>query len=116
MNLSVGIRTNNAISFDQGHVAVDSGTGLASPIPPNPCSQLSQMQGAVMRARHVIAVAFVLVLVGVKLTFLAIPIAVADARSTGSGSVDVFQIHQSITKLPVQEVRDMSFVFPSPPT
>jgi hypothetical protein len=73
------------------------------------------MQGAAMRARHVIAVAFVLVLVGVKLTF-AIPIAVADARSTGSGSVDVFQIHQSITKLPVQEIHDMSFVFPSPST
>ena len=43
-----------------------------------------------MRARHVIAVAFVLVLVGVKLTFLAVPIAAADARSTESGSVDVF--------------------------
>ncbi len=68
-----------------------------------------------MRARHVIAVAFILVLVGVKLTFLAVPIAAADARSTVSGSVDVFQIHQSITQLPVQEIHDMSFVFPSPP-
>ena len=67
-----------------------------------------------MRARDVIAVASILVLVGVKLTFLAVPIAAADARS--SGSVDVFQIHQSITKLPVQEIHDMSFVFPSPST
>ena len=48
-----------------------------------------------MRARHVIAVAFILVLVGVKLTFFAAPIAEADARSIESGSVDVFQIHQS---------------------
>ena len=68
-----------------------------------------------MRARHVIAAAFVLVLVGVKLAFLAIPIAAADARSTGGGSMDAFQINQSITKLPVQEIHDMSFVFPSPP-
>ena len=49
-----------------------------------------------MRARHVIAVAFILVLVGVKLTFLAVPIAAADARSIVSGSVDVFQIHQTV--------------------
>jgi hypothetical protein len=69
-----------------------------------------------MRARDVITVAFILVLVGVKLTFLAVPIAAADARSSGSGSVDVFQIRQSITKLPVQEIHDMSFVFPSPST
>ncbi len=68
-----------------------------------------------MRARDVIAVAFILVLVGVKLTFLAVPIAADDARSTVSGGVDVFQIHQSITQLPVQEIHDMSFVFPSPP-
>jgi hypothetical protein len=68
-----------------------------------------------MRARHGIAVAFILVLVGVKLTFLAVPIAADDARSTVSGGVDVFQIHQSITQLPVQEIHDMSFVFPSPP-
>ena len=63
-----------------------------------------------MRARHVIVVAFVLALVGVKLTFLAVPTAAADARS----SVDVFQIHRTVGKLPVQNVHDMSFVFPSP--
>ena len=68
-----------------------------------------------MRARHIIAVAFVLVCVVVKLTFFAAPIAEADARSIESGSVDVFQIHQSIKKLPVQKIHDMSFVFPSPP-
>ena len=56
-----------------------------------------------MRARHIIAVAFVLVFVVVKLTFFAAPIAEADARSIESGSVDVFQIHQSIRKLPVQD-------------
>jgi hypothetical protein len=67
-----------------------------------------------MRARHVIAVAFILVLIGTKLTFFAVPIAEADARSIESGSVDVFQIHRSIKKLPVQIVHDMSFVFPSP--
>ena len=48
-----------------------------------------------MRFNHVIAVAFILVLVGAKLTFFAAPIAEADARSIASGSVDVFQIHQS---------------------
>jgi hypothetical protein len=74
-----------------------------------------QIQGAIMRARHIIAVAFVLVCVVVKLTFFAAPIAEADARSIESGSVDVFQIHQSIKKLPVQAIHDMSFVFPSPP-
>ena len=47
-----------------------------------------------MRARDVIAVAFILVLVGVKLTFLAVPIAAADARSSGSGSVDGFSDSQ----------------------
>jgi hypothetical protein len=63
-----------------------------------------------MRARHVIAVAFILVLVGVKLTLLAVPIAAADARS----SVDVVQIHRSVGTLPLQNVHDMSLVFPSP--
>ena len=67
-----------------------------------------------MRARHVIAVAFILVCVALKLTLLAAPIAEADARSIASGSVDVFQIHQAVGKLPVQNVHDMSFVFPSP--
>jgi hypothetical protein len=68
-----------------------------------------------MRARHVIAVAFILVCVVVKLTFFTAPIAEADARSIASGSVDVFQIHRNVTKLPVQNVHDMSLVFPSPP-
>jgi hypothetical protein len=63
-----------------------------------------------MRARHVIVVAFVLALVGVKLTFLAVPTAAADARS----SVDVFQIHRTVGTLPQQNVHDMSLVFPSP--
>jgi len=54
-----------------------------------------------MRFNHVIAVAFILVLVGAKLTFFAAPIAEADARSIASGSVDVFQIHQAVGKLPV---------------
>ena len=67
-----------------------------------------------MRARHVIAVAFILICVVVKLTFFAAPIADADARSIESGSVDVFRIHQSIGTLQVQHVHDMSFVFPSP--
>ena len=63
-----------------------------------------------MRARYVIGVAFILVLAGAKLTFLAVPTAAADARS----SVNVFQIHRTVGKLPVQNVHDMSFVFPSP--
>jgi len=68
-----------------------------------------------MRANYVMAVAIVLVCVGAKLTFLAAPIAEADSRSIAGASVDVFRIHQSIEKLPVQEIHDMSFVFPSPP-
>ena len=67
-----------------------------------------------MRFNHVIAVAFILVLAGDRLTFFAVPIAQADARSIASGSVDVFQIHQTVGKLPLQNVHDMSFVFPSP--
>ena len=66
-----------------------------------------------MRFNHVIAV-FIRVLVGARLTFFAVPIAQADARSIASGSVDVFQIHQTVGKLPLQNVHDMSFVFPSP--
>jgi hypothetical protein len=84
------------------------------------CRQLAfhgchKSKDSVMRARHVIAAAFILVLVGVKLTFLAVPIAAADARSSVGGSVDVFQIHQTVGALPLQNVHDMSFVFPSPP-
>jgi hypothetical protein len=82
--------------------------------PPTLVHKLPQIQGAVMRARHVIAVVFILVSVAVKLTFFAAPIAEADARSIESGSVDVFRIHQSIGTLPEQDVHDMSFVFPSP--
>jgi len=67
-----------------------------------------------MRFNHVIAVAFILVLAAARLTFFAVPIAQADARSIASGSVDVFQIHQTVGKLPLQNVHDMSFVFPSP--
>jgi hypothetical protein len=67
-----------------------------------------------MRAGHVIAVALILVAVVVKLTVFAALIAQADARSIASGSVDVFQLHQTVGKLPLQKVHDMSFVFPSP--
>jgi hypothetical protein len=67
-----------------------------------------------MRARHAVAVAFVLVLAVVQLTRLAAPIAQADTRSFEGGTVDVVQIHRTVGKLPVQNVHDMSFVFPSP--
>ena len=67
-----------------------------------------------MRARHVIAVAFVLVLVGVKLTLLAVPIAAADAHASVGASVEVFQMYETVGTLPLQNVHDMSLVFPSP--
>lgn len=67
-----------------------------------------------MRANHVIAVAIVLVCVGAKLTFLASPIAEADSRSIAGASVDVSRMQQNIENLQVQEVHDMTFVFPSP--
>jgi hypothetical protein len=67
-----------------------------------------------MRFNHFVAVAFILALVSVKLTFLAVPIAEADARSSVGGSVDVFQIHRTVGTLPLQNVHDMSLVFPSP--
>ena len=67
-----------------------------------------------MRANHVIAVAIVLVCVGAKLTFLAAPIAEADSRSIAGASVDVSRMQQNIENLQVQEVHDMTFVFPSP--
>ncbi|MGA7163613.1 MAG: hypothetical protein WBX37_06640 [Pseudolabrys sp.] len=67
-----------------------------------------------MRINHVIAVAFILVLVGVKLAFFAAPVAEAGSRSLESGSVDVSWMQQNIKSLPVQKFHDMSFVFPSP--
>jgi hypothetical protein len=67
-----------------------------------------------MRANHVIAVAIVLVCVGAKLTFLAAPIAEADSLSIAGASVDVSRMQQNIENLQVQEVHDMTFVFPSP--
>jgi hypothetical protein len=113
MNLSVSVATNTSISFDEGNFAEDSGTGVASRMPPTRVHSFHS-EGALMRARHFIAVAFILVLVGVKLTFLAVPIAAADARSSVGGSVDVFQIHHTVGTLPLQNVHDTSFVFPSP--
>jgi hypothetical protein len=67
-----------------------------------------------MRAKHVIAVAFILVCAVAKLTVVAVPMAQADTGSSAGGSVDVFRIHQTARTLPLQNVHDMSFVFPSP--
>ena len=74
----------------------------------------SQTERSRYARQYVIAVAIVLVCVGAKLTFLAAPIAEADSRSIAGASVDVSRMQQNIENLQVQEVHDMTFVFPSP--
>ena len=66
-----------------------------------------------MRAYHVIAALAVILVVGIGVTlpFSAVPIAEADAPSTGAVSVDVPPLHRNSGNLPVQEVHDMTFVY-----
>ncbi len=67
-----------------------------------------------MRAHPVFAVGtLILVGVGVKLTFFSAPIAAADVGSTKSASIDVSGMHHEIKSLPVENFRDMTFVFSS---
>jgi hypothetical protein len=69
-------------------------------------------KGMVMRAHNVIAiVAVILVGVGLKLTFFVAPAAEADSLSIKSVSLDISQLHQNTRNLPVQKLRDMSFIF-----
>jgi hypothetical protein len=69
-------------------------------------------KGMVMRAHNVIAiVAVILVGVGLKLTFFVAPAAEADSLSIKSVSLDISQMHQNTRNLPVQKLRDMSFIF-----
>ena len=69
-----------------------------------------------MRAHHVIAVLAVLV-IGLGAKQFVFPPKQADANinAVSSASVDVLQMHRDIdTKsLPVQKMRDMTFVFDS---
>ena len=68
-----------------------------------------------MCTRHIIAfVAFILICAGVKLALLAAPTAEAVSLSTESVGVGVYisQLHQNVSNLPVQNVHDISFVFP----
>jgi hypothetical protein len=69
-------------------------------------------EGVVMRARHVIAVvAVILVVVGAKLIFFAAPTVEADTLSSKSMSMGISHMHQNTNHLPVQKFHDMSFVF-----
>jgi hypothetical protein len=65
-----------------------------------------------MRAHVIIAVVAVfLVGFGVKLIFFSAPTAVADLLSFESANMDVSQMRQNTKNLPVEEIRDMTFVF-----
>jgi hypothetical protein len=80
--------------------------------PPAPAFRAVATEGAVMRARHVIAiVAVVLVVVGVKLIFLTAPTAEAVSLSVKSVGVNVSQLHRNVGNLPVENFHDMLFVF-----
>jgi hypothetical protein len=62
-----------------------------------------------MRIRHVTTVvAVILVGFGVKVIFFSTPPAEADLLSV---RIDVSQMHQNISDLPVEKIRDMTFVF-----
>jgi hypothetical protein len=70
-------------------------------------------EGAVMRAHHVIAVvAVILVGIGVTLPFFAAPPAEADSLPIKGVSLDIPQMHQITTNVPVQKFHDMALVFP----
>ena len=68
-----------------------------------------------MRAHHIIAVAAVLIIgLGAKQFFFPATEAEADIHAAPSASMDVLQMHidhPNITNLPVQKMRDMTFVF-----
>ena len=65
-----------------------------------------------MRARHAIAVvAVILAGAGANLTFFSTPNAEAGWRSSKNVGLDVSQLHQNVTNLPMQKFHDMSFVF-----
>jgi hypothetical protein len=65
-----------------------------------------------MRALRIIAaIAIVALGVGVKLIFISARIIEAEARSLGSASMDVSQMHKDIRSVPMQKFQDMSVVF-----
>ena len=114
VNLSVSARTNSPISLDDGNVTTDSGTEFASRMPPTRVHSFCEYKGPLCASITLSRLHLFWSWPAPELTFFAVPIAQADARSIASGSVDVFQIHQTVGKLPLQNVHDMSFVFPSP--
>jgi hypothetical protein len=67
-----------------------------------------------MRAHHVIiaAVAVILIGLGVKLIFFWAPPAEAKLLSVKSVSMDISEMQRNAKNLPVQEIHDMTFVFP----
>jgi hypothetical protein len=71
-------------------------------------------KGTIMRAHHVIiaAVAVILIGLGVKLIFFWAPPAEAKLLSVKSVSMDISEMQRNAKNLPVQEIHDMTFVFP----
>jgi hypothetical protein len=64
-----------------------------------------------MRPHHIIAIVIVLV-AGFAVKQLFSPTAGANVDTVNSPSVDVFKMHAN-TRLPVQKIDDMAFVFPA---
>jgi hypothetical protein len=67
--------------------------------------------GGSMRARHIIAVAVVILVgFGVKFTFFNAPAAEAVSTSIKNVSMDIDAIHANAPNIPAQNVYDMTFV------
>ena len=65
-----------------------------------------------MRVRHAIfIVPAILIAFGLTLFFFSAPITVADASVVKREGVNISEMQRSITNLPVEKFRDMTFVF-----
>jgi hypothetical protein len=66
-----------------------------------------------MRRNSIITfLAVVVIGAGLKMALLSTPPAEA-VPAIKSGGMDIQQMHQNITNLPVQKIHDMTFVFPA---
>ena len=66
-----------------------------------------------MRARHAIATAIAVIVIGFggKLIFFSAPTAEAQLLSTKSASMDIYRLQRNGKDLPAQKIHDMTFIF-----
>ena len=65
-----------------------------------------------MRRNCITLIAVVMIGAGLKMALLSTPPAEA-VPAIKSGGLDIQQMQQNITNLPVQKIHDMTFVFPA---